>query len=66
MKPYIKYTVGTHSLKSQCAEGKTPVWINEKFLKFNMNGEEGIRVEAWDYDTFSKDDLIGTGYIAAS
>lgn len=39
---------------------------NEKFLKFNMNGENLIKVEAWDYDAFSKDDLIGTGYISSS
>ncbi len=31
-----------------------------------MNGENLIKVEAWDYDAFSKDDLIGTGYISSS
>ena len=32
-------------------------------LAFNTNGEPTLRVQVWDHDTFSRDDLIGEGSV---
>ena len=33
---------------------------------FEARGEHSVKFEVWDHDTFSADDLIGDGMIAAA
>jgi Ca2+-dependent lipid-binding protein len=42
-------------------EGKTPCW-GESFA-FPRTNENTVRVEVWDKDKITKDDLVGEGYI---
>jgi Ca2+-dependent lipid-binding protein len=39
--------------------GKHPSW-NDSFV-FNATNDSNMRIEVWDEDTFTADDLIGEG-----
>lgn len=63
MDPYLKLTVGgsrhpvTRKTKVDARAGAEPVW-NEVF-RFDVVMEHEARIEVWDADTFTADDLVG-------
>ena len=61
--PYCVIYIGNHKQKSSVSKdsGKCPAWMDT--LAFNTNGEPTLRVQVWDHDTFSRDDLIGEGSV---
>jgi len=61
MSPYLKCILGNESKCTDIAKKahKKPTWNTE--LVFRYHGEQSLRVELWDKDKISKDDLIGYG-----
>ena len=59
MDPYVKIRLGGAEKVSsiQHGAGKFPSWGDE--MVFERRGEYQIDIQVWDYDTMSKDDLIG-------
>lgn len=66
MDPYCKVTLGTFTQKTKIADGagKFPNWQDQ--LVFKKGHEDSITVEVWDYDSASKDDLVGSATVPLS
>ena len=66
MDPYCKVALGTFVQKTKIADGagKFPNWQDQ--LVFKKNHEDIITVEVWDYDSASKDDLVGSATVPIS
>jgi Ca2+-dependent lipid-binding protein len=58
--PYCSISIGNESKRSRTCNGggKSPQWSDN--LEFNTTGTL-LRLQVFDEDTFSKDDLIGEG-----
>jgi Ca2+-dependent lipid-binding protein len=61
--PYVVIHYVGQSKKSSVKNniGRHPQW-NEKF-SFKRNADILLRVEVWDRDTFTHDDLVGEGHL---
>ena len=66
MDPYCKIVLGTFIQKTKIADGagKFPNWQDQ--LVFKWSHEDTITVEVWDYDSASKDDLVGSATVPIS
>lgn len=62
MDPYVYLTLGGEKKKTSVCHsgGRTPTW-GETFQFNNMSNDVNLAVEVWDKDTFSRDDLVGSG-----
>ncbi|KAA0175997.1 hypothetical protein FNF27_02389 [Cafeteria roenbergensis] len=63
MDPYVTITLGgsrhpvTLRTKTDSRAGSDPVW--NEVLTFDVVSEHEARIEVWDYDVFSADDVVG-------
>lgn len=59
MDPYVIMEVGTQKFKTEVAKGQglEPKWTD--VFTFKLNGENQLKLSAYDHDFGSKDDLIG-------
>ena len=62
MDPYCYISIGGERKKTTTCHsgGRNPAW-GDTFSFMNMSGDTTIRIEVWDKDTFTPDDLIGEG-----
>lgn len=60
--PYCYITLGGERKRTMtCHEGgRHPRW-GDTFMFNNMSGDMMLKIEIWDKDTFSPDDLVGSG-----
>ena len=63
MDPYCVVALGSQKQKTRVAvsAGKTPNWQDQ--LVFKKTFEDSLKIEVWDYDSNSRDDLVGEGYV---
>eukprot|EP01017_Pseudomicrothorax_dubius_P035154 TRINITY_DN4888_c0_g1_i1.p1 TRINITY_DN4888_c0_g1~~TRINITY_DN4888_c0_g1_i1.p1 ORF type:complete len:227 (+),score=53.14 TRINITY_DN4888_c0_g1_i1:103-783(+) len=59
MDPYLVFTIGSQTFQSKTCEGGglKPTW-DDQFI-YQVTTEEEIRVEVWEYDSLSSNDLVG-------
>jgi len=64
MDPYCKFKIGKEKVKSKVHKkgGKTPVWTDTLTLKREI-GDDILKVEVKDKDTFTRDDVVGKGIL---
>ena len=67
MDPYCKFKIGKEKVKSKVHKkgGKTPVWTDTLTLKREI-GDDILKVEVKDKDTFTRDDVVGKGILTHS
>ncbi|TMW56016.1 hypothetical protein Poli38472_008664 [Pythium oligandrum] len=67
--PYVKLELGSQQYKSTCIK-KTlnPVWQPAENFDFDVTNinREVLKIEIWDYDTWNRDDHLGTVLIPLS
>ena len=64
MDPYCVITLGNQKQKTRVAPsaGKTPNW--QESLVFKRTYEDVFKIEVWDYDGNSRDDLVGDASVS--
>jgi hypothetical protein len=64
MDPYCVVTFGTQRQKTRVASGagKNPSW-SEQFV-FKRTFEDTLQISVYDYDSTSKDDIVGEGAVS--
>lgn len=67
MDPYVKVILGTRSVTTTVAKkaGKNPNWTDELTIR-RSNNEDIIKIEVWDKDKHTKDDLVGATSVSFS
>lgn len=62
MNPYVYITIGGERRKSTTCRGggRNPSWTDVFTFENNANDMQ-LKIEVWDKDTFTRDDLVGDG-----